>query len=85
MIFNEYPQTWSIVSKWPRPIKKFVQFLCGLRGHEWSKTEIGYCGGTKYDAWCRWCNTITRLPADAHPAKMGNKLGLRDTFHDGKE
>lgn len=58
----EYPQLWWVVSKYPQPIKKVIQFLCGLLGgHELSKTEWGY-GGEHVDRWCRWCNKFIQVP-----------------------
>jgi len=59
---EEYPQLWWVVSKYPKPIKKVIQFLCGFfGGHELSKTEWGY-GGGHADRWCRWCNKLVQVP-----------------------
>jgi len=58
-----YFQTWHYIAR-IRPcfIKCFIQFLCGLRGHELSKTEYGYGGGMYIDRWCRWCNKLIQIP-----------------------
>jgi len=55
-----YHQTWAKVSKYPRYIRKFYQWFCGLKGHEISATEWGY-GGGNVDCWCRWCNKFGSL------------------------
>lgn len=61
-----YFQTWTWMSKlrrWGLPtLVLFLQFLCGLRGHEPSKTEWGYGGGEYADSWCRWCNKFLQVP-----------------------
>lgn len=64
---ERYIQTWQHVCKLPKMIRKPIQWLCGLRGHEWSKTESGYAGGNKADVWCRWCNRHAQIPADESP------------------
>lgn len=59
-----YFQTWPYVAKIRRIpmvgqlLSKTLQFICGLRGHELSKTEWGYGGGEYADRWCRWCNKL---------------------------
>lgn len=63
----KYFQTWMYVSKINRVpiigkfVAKAIQFGCGIRGHELSKTEWGYGGGEYADCWCRWCNTLIRV------------------------
>lgn len=58
---EEYPQLWWVINRFPKPIKKVIQYLCGLGGHELSKTEWGY-GGGHADRWCRWCNKFVQVP-----------------------
>lgn len=62
---KNYFQTWMYVSRISRRCKiagKIIQFLCGIRGHELSKTEWGYGGGDYADCWCRWCNKMISVP-----------------------
>jgi hypothetical protein len=57
-----YFQTWPYVARIkPRWIAKTVQFLCGIFGHEISKTEWSYGGGNTVDVWCRWCNKLMSI------------------------
>jgi hypothetical protein len=63
----KYFQTWMYVSRINRIaggkyVVKTIQFICGLRGHELSKTEWGYGGGEFADCWCRWCNKFIQVP-----------------------
>lgn len=64
----KYFQTWMYVSKFNRIpvigkyVVKTIQFICGLRGHETSKTEWRYGGGEYADCWCRWCNKFIQVP-----------------------
>ena len=44
---------------------KVIQFLCGIRGHEVSKTDWGYGGGDSADVWCRWCDKMFYVPKDS--------------------
>ena len=66
---DRYFQTWPYVAKLRRWhlswLVLIVQFLCGLRGHELSKTEWGYGGGEYADRWCRWCNKRIIVPKDS--------------------
>ena len=68
---KDYFQTWQYVSKIRRIkfigkfLSKTIQFICGLRGHELSKTEWGYGGGDTADCWCRWCNKLIEVPKDS--------------------
>ena len=68
---KEYFQTWGYVSKTRRipiignSIYRLIQFICGMFGHELSKTEWGYGGGKYADRWCRWCNKLIILPKDS--------------------
>lgn len=39
--------------------------MCGLTGHELSRTEWGYCGGQYADRWCRWCNKMIKVPKES--------------------
>ena len=81
-----YTQTWAVAARLPKLVQRVVKAVCGfLTGHEWSRTESGYCGGSKFDAWCRWCNQITQLPADAHPAKMDSKMEIKSIFDGGHQ
>lgn len=57
-----YPQTWWIVSQFPKWLKTFTQWICGKTGHELSNTEWGYGGGDVADCWCRWCNKLVEVP-----------------------
>ncbi len=59
--FDDYPQSWYYMPHW-KWLRTPLQFLCGLRGHEPSKTEWGYGGGGKVDTWCRWCNHVSQVP-----------------------
>lgn len=55
---KEYVQGWYCWpkrSRWPR-LRKVIEFLCGLTGHEISKTEWGWGGGEFVDGNCRWCD-----------------------------
>lgn len=65
---NDYFQTWTYVSKLKRigfkRTVKIIQFFCGVRGHELSKTEWGYGGGDYADRWCRWCNKLIQVPKE---------------------
>jgi len=64
-----YLQTWPlsartrhipVIGEWIyASIRSACQKLCG---HEASKTEWGYGGGTHADVWCRWCNQIGQIP-----------------------
>ena len=64
----KYFQTWMYVSKANRIpvigkyVVKTIQFICGTKGHELSKTEWGYGGGEYADCWCRWCNKCIQVP-----------------------
>jgi len=63
---REYPQLWYCVCRIrPKFLIKIIQFVCGLTGHELSKTEWGYGGGKYADRWCRWCNKRVRVPKDS--------------------
>ena len=63
-----YFQTWAYVAKISNIpliggiVSKTLQFICGLFGHELSKTEWGYGGGDTCDRWCRWCNKLIVAP-----------------------
>jgi hypothetical protein len=63
-----YFQTWSYVAKIRRIpligrlLSKILQSVCGVFGHELSKTEWGYGGGDTCDRWCRWCNKLIIVP-----------------------
>ena len=73
-----YPQLWWVAVRWfPRwePKAKasgyyrrarglqVVQKVCGwLTGHETSRTEWGYGGGTHVERSCRWCDYHFRVP-----------------------
>lgn len=63
-----YPQTMYYVVKlqkvpWiGRLLCRAAQAICGLRGHELSKTDGGYGGGEQADRWCRWCNKLIKVP-----------------------
>lgn len=62
---SKYFQTWAWNSKLRRKCKwcaALWQWLCGLKGHEISKTEWGYGGGDTADVWCRWCNKLMKIP-----------------------
>uniref|UniRef100_A0A6M3XS35 Uncharacterized protein n=1 Tax=viral metagenome TaxID=1070528 RepID=A0A6M3XS35_9ZZZZ len=66
---KKYFQTWHYVSRIKgrvpfigKPIAKTIQFICGIFGHELSKTEWGYGGGEYADRWCRWCNKLIQVP-----------------------
>lgn len=60
---KDYPQSWWIVSKYPKWLQKVLQFLCEkIGGHEPSLTEWGYGGGEYADSWCRWCNKMVKVP-----------------------
>lgn len=64
---KSYPQTWYYMPKrkrWPWTCKA-LQWLCGLTGHELSKTEWGYGGGKYADRWCRWCNKMIVVPKES--------------------
>ena len=40
-----------------------IEWLCGkLTGHEISRTEKGYGGGTHIDCNCRWCDKSIKIP-----------------------
>jgi hypothetical protein len=61
---KDYPQTWNYM---PRPgkkiwLRKTLEWLCGVTGHEISKTEWGYGGGEYADVWCRWCDKMLKVP-----------------------
>jgi hypothetical protein len=68
---DSYFQTWPYISKLRRvrfigrPFVWIIQFVCGLKGHELSKTEWGYGGGDYADRWCRWCNKLVVVPKDS--------------------
>jgi len=46
---------------YPR-LRRFLQWLCELAGHELSLTEWGYGGGDVADRWCRWCDKLIVVP-----------------------
>lgn len=61
---EEYPQLWYHMPRkknYPR-LRRVLQWLCGLMGHEWSLTEWGYSGSEYADRWCRWCDTMVSVP-----------------------
>lgn len=66
---ERYFQTWTWMGKLRRcgfpTLVKIIQFVCGLKGHELSKTEWGYGGGEYADRWCRWCNKHIVVPKDS--------------------
>lgn len=66
---SRYIQTWMYANKlrrWGFPtVVKIIQGICGIRGHELSKTEWGYRGGEYADRWCRWCNKHIVVPRDS--------------------
>lgn len=68
---NKYFQTWMYVAKIRRcpligpGLVWGIQAVCGLFGHELSKTEWGYGGGDTADRWCRWCNKLIVVPKDS--------------------
>lgn len=76
-----YFQTWPYVSKIRRILlvgqllSKTLQFICGLFGHELSKTEWGYGGGDTADRWCRWCNKLIVVP------KSSIQFAFKETAH----
>ncbi len=76
-----YLQTWQWVCRFPKPIKKIIQCLCGIKGHHWSKTEKGYSGCGMVDLWCRWCNFHTSVLISEIPSAEY----LRDIFNNAKE
>jgi hypothetical protein len=84
---KRYFQTWMYVSKlrrWGLPtFVRLIQFLCGLRGHELSKTEWGYGGGEYADRWCRWCNKLIIVPKDSIRFAFKENAHLMDNL--GKE
>lgn len=43
-----------------KPIKKAVQFICGLSGHSYDG-DWGYSGGDYADVWCRHCDNFTQV------------------------
>ena len=60
-----YLQTWHHVAhmkKHSPALVRAIQFVCGLFGHEISRTEWGYGGGEKVSVWCRWCNKLIVIP-----------------------
>ena len=68
---ESYPQLWYC---WPRWTKWKLFYavrtrLCGwFTGHELSKTEWGYGGGSQVDHRCRWCDLLIRIPKAESPA-----------------
>ena len=79
MIAKWYPQTWHYVIYLPMWVQKVIRDICYKTvGHEWSKTESGYCGGEMLDVWCRWCNQKSNVPI----SEMPSKEYLRDLFED---
>lgn len=67
------------------PLRRFLEFLCGLfGGHELSKTEWGYGGGLYADRWCRWCDKLIQVPKesiyfqfkDSDPMGLMKNVGL---------
>ena len=64
---TDYPQLWYHMPRkrnYPR-LRRFLQWGCGLLGHELSKTEWGYGGGKYADRWCRWCDKIFSVPVES--------------------
>lgn len=86
---EKYFQTWMYISKLRRVkfvgkiLVAIIQFFCGLKGHELSKTEWGYGGGEYADRWCRWCNKLIKVPKtsirfafkETETAEMMNMVG----------
>jgi len=56
-MFRTYMPHW-------KPLRRSLQWLHGLLGHEPSKTEWGYGGGSSADTWCRWCDKMMRIPIE---------------------
>lgn len=77
-----YFQTWGWNSKLMRKCKRcalFWQWVCGLFGHEISRTEWGYDGGDTADVWCRWCNKFMQVSKSELQFRLGkDKRGLLD-------
>jgi hypothetical protein len=71
MATMKYFQTWMYVSRMRRiPVVGkllylVIQFFCGIKGHEPSRTEWGYGGGDYADRWCRWCDKHIIVPKDS--------------------
>lgn len=49
------------VKKLWKPLRLFVQFICGLRGHSFDG-DWGYGGGDYADVWCRHCDHFSQVP-----------------------
>ncbi|NIB43835.1 hypothetical protein HBA55_29805 [Pseudomaricurvus alkylphenolicus] len=73
---DRYFQTWTWNSRLRRRCKwcaALWQRICGLFGHEPSKTEWGYSGGDTGDAWCRWCNKHMEIPKSELLFRLGKE------------
>jgi len=76
----KYIQTWKYVGKLRvvPPIYSVAQWICSkVTGHEASRTEWGYGGGSHADVWCRWCNRLGKMPIADAADKFDN---LRNTL-----
>lgn len=90
MRLKRYIQTWQYVARLNRHlpwIARLIQWLCGLRGHEISKTEHGYGGGKYADCWCRWCNKHLQIPKAESPfaQEFGGLVGGSQHLKDLEE
>jgi hypothetical protein len=72
----KYPQTWYFMPR-IRWLRKTLQFLHGLWGHHWSKTEWGYGGGDRLDVWCRWCDKQSTIPMETARFYFPQLAGFR--------
>lgn len=79
----QYPQTWYFMPHW-KPLRKTLQWLHGLIGHEPSDTEWGYGGGATVDCWCRWCDKKGHIPLDVARKKWKTlrRMELQGFFND---
>lgn len=68
---------WLYVHKSPKYIKKFIQWICGLKGHIVGDTD--YCGGDMLNVNCKWCNYYYQIPL----SEMPSKSYLKDIFKGG--
>lgn len=70
---------WCYVVRFPRPIQKFIQYVCGKFGHIVGDT--GYSGGNVIHCYCKRCNFYFKVPL----IEMPNKYYLKDIFEAGEE